>query len=160
MRAALHVAAASVALVALALSFPASGDTVDDQLRRFELFDNCAPMDLYVFLGDSSAADIGVSKESIQTVAESRLRSARLYRTPAVSALTINVGGISNAFSIHVAYHKLVFDQVSGHTFRAATWTNAGIGSHTSDSSYILSKLSTTVDQFLVEFLRVNEEAC
>ena len=42
----------------------------------------------------------------------------------------------------------------------AVSWENAGTGQHAGDSGYILSSVSRYLDEFLVEFLRVNEAAC
>ena len=53
-----------------------------------------------------------------------------------------------------------VYDPLSGQTNYATTWSSAGAGTHGGDSNYVLSTLSTTIDDFLVQYFRVNEEAC
>ena len=42
----------------------------------------------------------------------------------------------------------------------ASTWHSGAVGTHGDDASYILSAVSRYMDRFLVEYLRVNEEAC
>ncbi|MDE0455924.1 MAG: hypothetical protein OXI15_01405 [Chromatiales bacterium] len=156
-------AAVSAALVALALSFPASGETggtVQERFNRFQLYANCEPMNLIVEELHPVAADIGLKLESIVAAAESRLRSARLYRSAAMPYLYVNVILTRTAFGIRLEYNKSVFDAHSGEVFSAATWLVSSAGSHGSDSSYIMSAISEHLDQFLVEYLRVNEEAC
>ena len=52
-------AAVVLGLVALTLSFPASGETSEERLNRFKLFAECRPMDLAVEHLPSGAAEIG-----------------------------------------------------------------------------------------------------
>ena len=54
----------------------------------------------------------------------------------------------------------MVFDSSSGTNNAAATWSIGGIGTHGGDAGYILSGLSQFMDDFLLAFLRVNEDAC
>ena len=153
-------AAVVLGLVALTLSFPASGETFEERRNRFKLFAECRPMDLVVEGLPSHAAEIGLTKESIRAAAESRLRAARLFSPESEQYLYINVNVVGAAFSISVEYKKLVYDPLSDLRFSAPTWGRRSTGTHGGQSNNILSILSKTLDQFLVEFLRVNEEAC
>ena len=110
-------------------------------------------------LGEA-AKKIGLTEESIQAAGESRLRSARLYGTEADQVLYINVNVIGDGFSVGLEYQKLVFDPLSAEAMYAATWDTRGTGTHSGNSGYILSVISQDLDEFLVEFLRVNEAAC
>ena len=92
--------------------------------------------------------------------AESRLRAARLHSPESEQRLYISIAVLDNAFSVSVRYIKDVYDPLSGLRYLAATWDTGGIGTHGGDSGYILSYLYRKFDQFLVEFLRVNEKAC
>ena len=105
---------------------------------------------------------IGLTKESIQSAAESRLRSARLYRSivDAQSYLFIVVTVTSRAFSILLRFEKYVRDPFTDIVFLATTWDTGSIGTHGGSAGPILSELSRHMDHFLVEFLRVNEKAC
>ena len=152
-------AAVVLGLVALTLSFPASGET-DNPLRHFKLFAECRPMDLVVEGLPSAAAEIGLTKESIRAAAESRLRATRLFSPESKQYLYINVNMGSAAFSLSVEYYKTVYDPLSGLSFSTPTWNSGATATHGRQSDYILSTLSRNLDLFLVEYLRVNEEAC
>ena len=136
-----------------------TGELSGDKFAWFELFSNCQPMELSVYIQDGE--EIGLAKSSVQAAAESRLRSARLYRnsntTPFLS-VTIRVYRL--AFSINVQYHKRVFDYQSGLSFGTVTWERDTLGSHGGKSAFILSSVSELLDNFLVEYLRVNHKAC
>ena len=106
------------------------------------------------------ATEIGLAKQSILNSAESRLRSARLYDSEATHFLYINVNVFSGTFSTSLELHKLVWDPLILLAYSASTWDSRSIGTHGRDASYILSSVSRHMDEFLVEFLRVNEEAC
>ena len=158
---------ASLTPVALALFFFAlevAGQSTEDKFARFQLFANCQPMALVVEELSSDASDIGLTEESIQVAAESRLRSARLYnsskRDPYLPYLYISVNVVGEAFSISLQYHKIVYDPLSDFNGFATTWKTSGTGTHGGGADFILSNVSQYMDEFLVEFLRVNEEAC
>ena len=57
-------------------------------------------------------------------------------------------------------YKKWVSDPLSGEEAYATTWNTGSTGTHGGDPGFILSTASGLLDLFLVEFLRVNEEAC
>lgn len=131
---------------------------------RFQLFNRCKPMVLSVGLSPA-AAKIGLTKKSVQAAVESRLRSARLYASEvtskATTVLSVRVDVAGRAFAIRLGYEKWLYDPrfaVQGGV--ATTWSLGTIGTHGEDSGYILSSIAELMDRFLVEFLRVNEEAC
>ena len=69
----------AVAILALSFMAPATAEeTFEERYARFQLFANCTPMDLYVWVS-SEAEEIGLKATSVRAAAESRLRSARLY---------------------------------------------------------------------------------
>ena len=153
-------AAVVLGLVALTLSFPASGETSEERLNRFKLFAECRPMDLVVESLPSGAAEIGLTKESIRDAAESRLRTARLFNPESKQYLYITINVVGHGFDISVRYNKVVDDPLSNLRVYAPTWQMNTTGMHGGNSGYILSQLPGLLDRFLVEFLRVNEEAC
>ena len=59
------------------------GHATAQELNRFGLFSNCGAMGLDVFIIDGAdvGLDVGLTKDRIQTLAESRLRAARVYTT-------------------------------------------------------------------------------
>ena len=133
----------------------------DERFSRFQLFANCEPMDVWIIGFDNpDAPNIDLTRDSVQAAAESRLRSARLYRSTSSLYLHIGVTLTERAFGVDVDYNKPVIDQFSGESFTAVTWRSGSIGTHGGDASYVLSYISRHLDKFLVEYLRVNEEAC
>ena len=140
------------------------GDATTQELSdydRFKLFNECGPMDLAVEdYGDAGWADIGLTVDRIQTMAESRLRAARLYDVTAFPILYVNVNVVTRGFSLGVEYRKVVYDRVSGETNYATTWESGSVGTHSGDAGFILQGLSEYLDRFILEYLRVNEDAC
>ena len=133
----------------------------EERFDRFRLFNDCQPMFLLVEGLPSDALEIGLTHESIQAVAESRMRSARIYTSDqsAPAHLYILVNVVSQAFNLSVEFNKWVYDFASESERSATTWQIGGTGT-SNDEGYILSAISRYMDQFLVEYLRVNESAC
>ena len=129
---------------------------------RFKLFNECGPMDLLVadYKDDADWADIGLTVDRIQTMAESRLRAARLYDAPALPYLYVDVNAAGRSYSLSVEYKKVVYDRVSDETNYATTWSAGSTGTHGGDAGFILQGLSEDLDRFILEYLRVNEDAC
>ena len=159
-RLSIFVAAAALALSLLAQE--AIGETMEEQLARFYLFTNCEPMHLVVESLDSDDKEFGLSKEALQAAAESRLRSARLYTEGGLVDiyLYVNVSVVGAAFHISVELNKYLYDNYSDDSGFSSTWWTGVTGTHGQDPGFILSSLSGQLDRFLVEYLRVNEEAC
>lgn len=109
------------------------------------------------------AGDLKLTKERLQFAAESRLRSARLFKADdgGLPFLTVSVEVVGGAFSTGLGYNKRLFDPASGSGGIAATWSIRMSGTYgRTGAEFIVSKLSELLDQFLVEYLRVNESAC
>lgn len=141
-------------------SYSVQADLFED-LTRFQLFTNCGKMDLVVENLSEDAKKIGLTKKAIANAVESRLRSAKLFskKEPA-SYLYIYVNVIGHAFGTSVAFNKPLYDAYTGMTFPATTWTGGATGTHGSNSGYIMSYISQHIDEFLVDYLRVNGKAC
>ena len=60
---------------------------------------------------------------------------------------------------MNLSYAKPVYDAASNRHDFAWTWQKINFGTH-GGQEYILSVVSEFMDEFLAEFLRVNEEAC
>ena len=128
---------------------------------RFKLYNHCNPMDLVIEALPAAAKKIGLTKEDVQVAVESRLRSARLYSSePQSSFFYVNLNVIGSSFNIMLQFNKEVYDPASNNTRPTATWVEGTTGTHSGDGGYILSSLSRLIDKFLVEYLRVNEDAC
>ena len=129
--------------------------------ERFQLFNNCGPMYLIVEGLRGGELEIGLTEQRLQAAVESRLRGARLYSSTARTPyLYVNVNLFSVAFSLRVEYKKLLLDGASGTSYVATTWEAAGTGTHGRNPEFIVSTLSGYMDEFLTEYLRVNEAAC
>ncbi|MCY4375332.1 MAG: hypothetical protein OXC31_16345 [Spirochaetaceae bacterium] len=130
--------------------------------ERFALWTNCAPLLLSVGEVDTSN-EAGLTHGSLQNLAETRLRAARLYgdeRSPVV--LSLYVGVFRAAFTIQLELWKhLADDELSNRRGFATTWSSSPVGMYgAGGANYILGVVSQTLDSFLVEYLRVNEDAC
>ena len=149
--------------LALALAvLPGHATAQSQAVERFQLFNECGPMILVVqdYGDDADWADMGLTVDRLQTMAESRLRAARLYDATALPYLYVNVLVVGVAYSLGVDYNKMVYDAVSGETNYATTWNIGGTGKHGGDAGFILQGLSENLDRFILEYLRVNEDAC
>ena len=146
----------------LAIAAPRQDAGPSPLLERFELFNACRPMALVVESLNDDAGKIGLSKDTLQAAAESRLRAARLYAEEVEkthgSYLYVNVTVVGRAFSTDIHYQKPVTDEF-GVLSLTTTWDTSFVGT-AGDASYIVQGLSQLLDEFLVAFLRVNEEAC
>ncbi len=135
--------------------------TAEQKKHRFELFVECKPMDIVVEYLNKGASKIGLTRKSLQYTIESRLRMARLYNPEASHYLYININVHGGAFSLELAFKKLVRDPISRVTAFAVTWVVHSLGSYGNiGAPFVLSTLSKYMDEFLAEFLRVNEKAC
>ncbi len=133
--------------------------TPEEEVDRFQLFTNCAPLDLLVVV-EGDALD-GLTQESTTRAVRSRMRTARLYDEEAAPYLSVHIHVVGAAFSRSVRLRKRVFDPHSGVRQWATTWETSSTGTHgRTGGSFVLSKLSEDMDLFLDEYLRVNEAAC
>jgi len=149
-----------IGAAALFIAAAAETEEVTD-LDRFQLWNDCAPMDLIVERLPDDATEIGLKKEAIETTVRSRLRAARLFDAGKSQFLYVNViVTTGRAFSISFQYSKMIYDPASKSAGLAITWDSSGTGTHGSDSGYILSGVAEYIDEFIDEYLRVNEDAC
>ena len=132
----------------------------------FALWNECAPIALIVEGLDDEAAAIALTMERIQTLAEIRLRAARLYDAAARHHLYVRVGVLvsenrrGGAYSIEVLFKKYLRDGVSDQNGFAAAWDTTSYGTHSGNAGFILQSVSEHLDRFVLEYLRVNEIAC
>ena len=144
-------------------------EQISEDIDTFKLWNECAPIGLVVEELDDDAADIDLTEERVRTLAESRLRVARLYNAGATFStplLNVRVGVTvlenlrNGVFSIDVSFNKFLFDVVSDRGWFAPTWATVSYGAHGGDTDYILQSVSERIDWFILEYLRVNETAC
>ena len=159
----------------LLVASTAQGQASDSE--RFQLYNACRPMNIagFVLVTDAaSALDLTEDQleDRIRNAVESRVRSARLYYNPTTlydpdsanwfenGLLKYDVQVLGPAFSVTLEYVKPVQDLATGRTEWGSTWDEFTMGTHGNDSDFIVSTLSGFMDQFLIEYLRVNEAAC
>ena len=121
----------------------------------FRLFNDCNAIGLEVARVSDSLLNLGISQAVVQEAAESRLRVARLYTSTARTSLHVAV----NRHAIQVEYRKPVRDLVTGESRPVSTFTKA-VGVQEETEASVMLGLSNLLDDFLVDYLRVNESAC
>ena len=128
---------------------------------EFRLGNKCQPIGLIVESIDGDGAKMGLTQEDITTTVRSRLRAARIYRDleDRVPYLYVNILVVETAFNISLEFNKWLSDPISGREQFGTTWDKSVTG-RTSGADYVLSSLSRRMDQFIDEYLRVNELAC
>ena len=149
-----------LAVLTCTLPPPAASQDVPEGLARFQLLNECKPMGLVVNSLPPDAAALNLTRERIRTLAESRLRAARLFSDDLVPFLQVDVRVLGLAFAIEISFYKVLYDPVSNEAWPGETWRNSTIGTHGRDGDYIVQATSERMDRFLVEYLRVNEDAC
>ncbi len=127
---------------------------------RFGLFTECAPVYAVGLVSGDEAEEMGLTKERVWTMVESRLRAARLYDSGGGQMLELNIRTFSPAFDISLELFKSVQDPRSGESGVATTWERDTIGTHGGSASFIMQTVSEYLDGFILDYLRVNEEAC
>ncbi len=164
-----------ILLFALCCGAAHAAETSFEEWRTaFELFNSCQPMNLIVESLPPDAAEIGLTEHSLRIAAESRLRSARLYKEDAPEYLYLNTNVVGKAFNVTLEYKRPVChwdttkpENCNDHPYachdfcgRAATWRTGGTGTHGKDAGYIRSVVSEYMDNFLLAYLKENEAAC
>ena len=156
------------------LELPEEGLEGEAARERFQLYNYCRPIDFIVsfnLTNNNSETVQGLTAEDLQAAVESRLRAARLYDSEAPSYLFVyvhlmgsRVGGrhVGWVESTNVSLNKLVWDQASAQRSFASTWERSATGT-VPDSAVresVLGSIRGYMDEFLAEYLRVNEAAC
>ena len=144
---------------------PLLSTTVQAQtdLDFMKLWNACQPIFLVVEDTTKGSKNIGLTEQRIQTMAESRLRAARIYHKDSGTALYINVHyleGNAGAFSLRLEFQQPVRLLRYGKTMIATTWDISVLGTAAGSAEYIMQVLSEYVDRFVNEYLRVNADSC
>ena len=153
-----------------ALGLPISNEDAGD---LFKLWNECQPIAFSVHLqGKNEASKIGLTKEAIETAVRSRLRGARIFRNnPDLRSqspkrerngflqVQVHLGATYVSWSIR--FEKLMTDWPTDLLGWTPTgWRTGAFGGHRDDSYYIVSSIAPGIDEFIDDYLRVNESAC
>ena len=141
--------------------------------EAFELWNDCQPIAFSVHLqGKTEASKIGLTRESIETAVRSRLRGARIFRNnPDLRSqpltlerngfLQVSVALTTASLGMSMRFEKVMTDEASGHDGWTPTgWRRGLIGGHADDGYCVLSGIASATDEFIDDYLRVNESAC
>lgn len=168
---------AKVVLLPLLCVLSVTGQKTDEQVMRefeveekrfkaerktFRLLHNCDKVAFLIFFSDDSNMK-GLSKDRLKIVVESRLRGARLFREifPAVNPmLSVSVFANERWYGVDLEFQKLLFDPHSEITQPIKTWETRTTEKNNGNAEDVVGTLSRLLDEFIVEYLRVNEKAC
>ena len=149
----------------LATAAATTSATESDEITekdKFQLLNNCVGVDVVIndFDSNANARKMGLSVKAVRNTLESRLRPARLFQALSPDFLYVNVTLVSNAASIDLHLQKWVVDPyVSTQTFLAPTW-RTGTTTINYNAMDLLGVVSTQLDEFITEYMRVNQKAC
>ena len=163
--------AITLLLAALAVVVPAVGTGAEESKHPlcggtgyecFQLFNECQPIRLIFRELHPSAAELGITLETLHNAVAPRLRRARLYATAdkPVGSLLITIGIAGAAFSINIEKLKKTRDDYADSWYAGTTWSMQGTGIHSNETGFIIQSLHENVDEFIAAYLRVNEPAC
>ena len=146
-----------VLVVAVAAATASADEPTDSE--RFQLGNKCGGMDLAIVF-DDDARDIGLDEADLRNYTEGRLRGARLFDAEWSDALILRLTVAGGGFALLVEFAKPVLDPYIKERGFAVTYSHGFTGVHGGDGEFILSELRKHVDQFIVDYLRVNADAC
>ena len=151
-----------VLIVVLLISAPAGAQRWSDTGLETANYKHVAV--LVEGLTGADAGSMGLTKDRIQTRVELRLRSAGLIPGKASSKsktyLYVLIGVVRKAHSISVRYRRGVSFITGDQQYRksATTWNVASVGTHGGEAAYIINALDKYLDEFLNEYLKVNQK--
>ena len=146
---------------------------LEKRTERFSLYNACKPMQIYVQLQQSDDEKIDLTEAEVRAAVESRLRAAGLYDSDASSIFGVHVLLLASrytdgaragwSYTQKAYFEKWLWDEVSAEEWLAPTWGRSATGygpPNSSTRSMILDGIRGYMDEFLAEYLRVNEAAC
>ena len=131
------------------------------QRERFQLFNLCRPMSVVIDL-EGDAQEIQLTDDQVQAALESRLRAASIYAeddSPALELLHVVVSIHGPTMALALRFMKPVRDAF-GQVGIATAWEGMSSGTHGRDARGVINFLTEHLDEFLANYLRVNESAC
>ena len=163
----------AVALLATIIAAsPVSGAKISD-IDRFRLWNACRPMGLQVDGRSEPANVIGPIKNDILVSARTRLRAAdlhtELFGQAAGAYLHVMVEVVGNdvardvvraAVHVQVSYAKLMTDPGTMLEYFLPSWQTGTVGTYGRGPMAVHRRVAGIIDDFIDEYLRVNEAAC
>ena len=125
-------------------------------------------MSVTSYVGQLEPVGFELSGDVIETVARLRPEAVRLHPAPHTKgpveawtpALVIDLQVYGRGFHINLTYSKPVFDHLSRLDFMAATWPTGYIGQHAGNPDFVMRVLDRILNEFVTEYLQVNNETC
>ena len=148
-----------LAALSLLLAAPAGAQKISAE-ARFELWNDCRPIDLVVESTIGGTAGVGPTEPAIVTSVRDRLSAAGIYDAEGLAYLDVHAGVVGRAFHVSIEFRKWLKDPASGAEGWAATWISGSTGTHGGRSGYILASIAEHVATFVDRYLRVNAGAC
>ena len=137
--------------------------------EQWQLGSDCRPMDMEVSIARPESFPFDI-KNLTQSVVESRLRTAGLYKAGAPEILNVNVSWAGSVVILNVTYDvpmaRVRVDtsppQVGGGDFMIIPiWERTAAAPYRNEIGPLIpSELAAYTDAFINDFLRVNEAAC
>ncbi|MYA33279.1 MAG: hypothetical protein F4164_06370 [Gemmatimonadales bacterium] len=133
--------------------------------ENFSLFTDCASLWFMPTVSDPDD-ELGLSLDRVRTLVRSRLRAAGIYQdadpehATASRILWVRVTVIGRAWKIRMHISTFFPDPLTDRQLVLEIWSHENFGTHGGDPGFVLGLLSEGVDEFIDEYLRVNEEAC
>ena len=153
------------AILAFMLAAPAGAQEADSAIvadsyfDRFQLFTGCSPIDLEVTVQISDSDGLALTETNVARTVRSRLRAARIYSDTASDYLHVHINVLGRAFSERVSFNRSLWASETGWGV-ATTWQRGSVGSHGNDSRSMLGGIAEYMDEFIDDYLRVNDGAC
>lgn len=159
----------SLLLVAIGASPLQSGLRPDTELYD-KLYTGCAHVEALVDVEDEAAL-LGVAeRQRLEVMAESRLRAARIFQpttNPASPALGITVEALNgesmNVYSARVEFIRPMLNPSTEGSLVVSTWERGAFGyfgDRADPSGSVHARISDFIDEFIRDYLRVNEGSC
>jgi hypothetical protein len=132
--------------------------------ERFRLYTGCRPVYLGVQVTQDPSSRAGVAQVTIERAVRSRLRGAGMYQESLLDEqgrlspiLSVRVWLRGPAVHLRVLLMKQLIDYGADANMHATTWRIERLGAHGRNRGAVSQAIAEMVDEFLDEYLRVNE---
>ncbi len=158
----------TLALVLAGTTLGMDDDEAQAHVEMFQLFNECRPIAMLVEYSEEGTSD-GLTTE-VGAILLNRLRAARIFIPWAswldyyknvwdVPHVSLLAGMVADVHVIQIKLRKQVLDEQMNKAGSATTWDRVIYGQSDS-ASFIKQQASEVIDEFISEYLRVNEKAC